>query len=134
MLHRSPRIFSTDFKERAVLRLLAGEGYSRLAGELGVRRKLLHDWARAYARDGVAGLNRKRGPKPGGQGAWVPPLLNPEGDALSHAQARIAELERLVGQQQVDLVFFRTALRLTGADTAEGPSGTAPSSMWSSKP
>jgi hypothetical protein len=47
-----------------VLRLRAGEGYSALAAELGVRRKLLYEWARSYARDGVAGLNRKRGPKP----------------------------------------------------------------------
>ncbi|MDE2595237.1 MAG: helix-turn-helix domain-containing protein [Sphingomonadales bacterium] len=72
MSMRSPRVFSTDFKERAVLRLLAGEGFSALAVELGVRRKLLHDWAKAYRRDGVAGLNRKRGPKPGSHRAAAP--------------------------------------------------------------
>jgi transposase len=128
---RSPRVFSTEFKERAVLRLLAGEGFSVLAGELGVRRKLLHDWAKAYRRDGVAGLNRKRGPKPGSRNAVAPSGRKIEADPLSHAQARIAELERLVGQQQVDLDFFRQALRLTGADS---PSGTAPASTRSSKP
>lgn len=141
MLMRSPRVFSTEFKERAVLRLLAGEGFSALAAELGVRRKLLHDWAKAYRRDGVAGLNRKRGPKPGSRTALAPSALapsalapsehQPQGDTLSHASARIAELERLIGQQQVDLDFFRRALRLTGADRARG---TAPSSTRSLQP
>jgi transposase len=128
---RSPRVFSTEFKERAVLRLLAGEGFSALAGELGVRRKLLHDWTKAYRRDGVAGLNRKRGPKAGSRSVAAPSRFQPQGDALSQAQARIAELERLVGQQQVDLDFFRQALRLTGAD---GANSTAPASTRSSKP
>jgi transposase len=30
---------------------------------------------------------------------------------LGRAQRRVAELERKIGQQQVDLVFFRRALR-----------------------
>lgn len=130
MSMRSPRVFSTEFKERAVLRLRAGEGYSALAAELGVRRKLLYDWARSYARDGVAGLNRKRGPKPKSEAHRAPSERKSEGDALTQARQRIAELERLVGQQQADLDFFRRALRLTGADS---PSGTAPASTRSSK-
>jgi transposase len=128
---RSPRVFSSEFKERAVLRLLAGEGFSALAAELDVRRKLLHDWAKAYRRDGVAGLNRKRGPKPGSRNAAPPSERKNERDPLIQAQIRIAELERLVGQQQVDLDFFRQALRLTGADS---PNGTTPASTRSSKP
>ena len=114
-----------------MLRLLAGEGFSALASELGVRRKLLHDWTKAYRRDGVAGLNRKRGPKAGSRSVAAPSGRRPQGDALNLAQTRIAELERLVGQQQVDLDFFRQALRLTGAD---GASSTAPASTRSSKP
>ena len=111
-------------------RLEAGESASGLAAELGVRRKLLYDWQKAYRREGVAGLNRKRGPKPKGQRAGAVPDRKPAGDALSQAQTRIAELERLVGRQQVDLDFFRRALRLTDADS---PSGTAPTSTRSSK-
>jgi transposase-like protein len=48
MSDRTPRLFTTEFKERAVLRLEAGEQFSALAGELGVRRKLLYDWCKAY--------------------------------------------------------------------------------------
>ncbi|HEY5723944.1 MAG TPA: transposase [Allosphingosinicella sp.] len=39
-----PRVFTTEFKEQAVLRLEAGEQFSALAAELGVRRKLLYGW------------------------------------------------------------------------------------------
>jgi transposase-like protein len=133
MSDRTPRLFTTEFKERAVLRLEAGEQFSALAAELGVRRKLLYDWRKAYRQLGVAGLNRKRGPKPGGQGQGpsFPPDHTAPADPLMQAQARIAELERLVGRQQVDLDFFRRALRLTDAAV---PSATAPASTRSSRP
>jgi transposase len=131
MSDRVNRVFTTDFKELAVLRLDAGEPVSALAAELGVRRKLLYDWAKAYRRHGAAGLNRKRGPKPKGEGPCSPPALTLPSEPLARAQARIAELERLVGRQQVDLDFFRRALRLTDAAPA---SGTAPTSTRSSKP
>ena len=127
MSEQAPRIFTTEFKERAVLRLEAGASASALAAELGVRRKLLYDWRHAYREHGVAGLNRKRGPKPGRLRAQ----REPAGDALSQAQARIAELERLVGRQQVDIDFFRRALRLINAEPA---SGSATNSTRSSKP
>ena len=131
MSSRTPRVFTTEFKERAVLRLEAGAPFSALAAELGVRRKLLYDWVKAYRQQGVAGLNRKRGPKPGGRGSGAPPDRTTPADPLAQAQARVAELERLVGRQQVDLDFFRRALRLTDADS---PSGSAPISTRSSKP
>ena len=130
MSNRTPRIFTTEFKERAVLRLEGGEQATALAAELGVRRKLLYDWAKAYREQGMAGLNRKRGPKPGGRRSSPPDRVAPA-DPLAQAQARVAELERLVGRQQVDLDFFRRALRLADASS---PSGTAPTSTRSSKP
>jgi hypothetical protein len=40
----------------------------------------------------------------------VPVASRPE-DAAAAAQRRIAELERKIGQQQLDLDFFRAALR-----------------------
>jgi len=51
-------------------------------------------------------------------------------DSPKKAQARIAELERLVGRQQTDLHFFREALRLW--DATSHVSG-APTSTRSSK-
>ena len=130
MSERTNRVFTTEFKERAVLRLASGEQFSALAVELGVRRKLLYDWCKSYRRLGVAGLNRKRGPKPG-QGPSSRSERATLADPLAQAQARVAELERLVGRQQVDLDFFRRALRLMDAGS---PSGSAPTSTRSSKP
>ncbi len=131
MSERTNRIFTTGFKESAVRRLEAGEQFSALAVELGVRRKLLYEWRKAYREHGVAGLNRKRGPKPGGRHSSAAPERAMSADPLAQAQARVAELERLVGRQQVDLDFFRRALRLTDAAPA---STTAPTSTRSSKP
>ena len=140
------RAFSTEFKERIVLRLAGGERLAAVADELGIRRKLLYQWRHAYRKQGIAGLNRKRGPKPGGKGSRSPPgraspglpsgphgapgAARPGGE-LAQAKARIAELERVIGRQQVDLDFFRRALRLTDAAPQ---SGIAPTSMRRSKP
>ena len=81
-----------------------------VAEELKIRRKLLYEWRSAYRRLGEAGLNRKRGRKPGG--------------------ARVAELERKIGKQQMDLDFFREALRLIDA---RDRSSRATPSTWSLK-
>jgi transposase-like protein len=59
------RTFPTAFKLAAIKRLKAGEAVLPLARELGVFRKILHDWRKAWDLHGPAGLNRKRGPKPG---------------------------------------------------------------------
>jgi hypothetical protein len=67
---------------------------------------------------GVAGLNRKRGPKKGFSAARAGSDAAPAPDApseLARAKARIAELERKVGKQQMDIDFFREALRLIDA-------------------
>ena len=103
-------------KVTLVQRFEAGERASALALEAGVLSKSLYQWRAAYLALGLAGLNRKRGRKPGGRAAAAP---SSSPDAVSaaarppdeRAQARIAELERLVGRQQADLDFFREALR-----------------------
>jgi transposase len=111
------RRLSREEKEALVRRLEAGERVAALAAEAGVLRKSLYEWRAAWRAMGVAGLNRKRGPKPGGRAALDPssadagpPAARPP-DELAKAKARIAELEGLVGRQQADLDFFREALR-----------------------
>jgi transposase-like protein len=111
------RTFSTEFKEAVVVRLDAGERMAAVSDELKIRRKLLYEWRAAYRELGAAGLNRKRGRKPGG--ARASPDAAPATPAplteLAPAQARIVELERKIGKQQMDLDFFREALRLIDA-------------------
>jgi transposase len=132
MSQQAMRVFSTTFKESAVLRLAAGERLAEVARELEIARKLLYEWRSAYRKFGQAGLNRRRGPKP--MSARASPDAAPATPAplseLARAQARIAELERKIGRQQVDLDFFRKALRLIDA---RDPSSRATPSTRSSK-
>ena len=117
MSDQGMRAFSTEFKQAVVLRLEAGKRIAAVSDELRIRRKLLYEWRAAYRKLGAAGLNRKRGRKPGG--ARASPDAAPATPAplteLARAQARIAELERKIGKQQMDLDFFREALRLIDA-------------------
>jgi transposase len=132
MSQQCMRAFSTAFKESTVLRLGTGERLAEVARELGIARKLLYEWRAAYRRFGLAGLNRRRGPKP--RSARVSQDAAPTTPAplseLARAQARIAELERKIGRQAIDIDFFREALRLIDA---RDPSSRATPSTRSSK-
>lgn len=110
MSNHRVRLFSTTFKQDVVRRLESGEALAAVSKELGIARKLLYEWRWAWRRHGAAGLNRRRGPKKGLRRKMA--TGDPPG-------ARIEELERLVGRQQLDLDFFRKALRL--ADALQGP-------------
>ena len=114
------RQFPTAFKLKAIKRAEGGEGVLPVARKLGISRKLLHDWIKAWKAHGPAGLNRKRGPKPGPRS--LKPLQAEEKklSALAQASARIAELERLVGRQQMDIDFFLKALRALERPAAQG--------------
>jgi transposase len=128
------RTFPTAFKLAAIKRLMAGEAVLPLARELGVSRKILHDWRKAWDLHGPSGLNRKRGPKPGPR--EFRPLAGPaakdSSGELANARAKIAELERKIGQQAVDIDFFHKALR--ALDAADRQGSIAPASRKSSKP
>jgi transposase-like protein len=133
------RRFSREFKLAALARMEAGENVSALARELGIRRKYLYQWRERFRAGGPAAL-RSRGrpnraevlairsgepaalPSPA---AVMPSPLPP--DDLAKAERRIADLERTVGRQQVELDFFQRALRhVRGARPRSGaPGGTA---------
>ena len=125
------RTFPTAYKLKAIKRAEGGEGVLPVARKLGISRKLLHDWIKAWKAYGPEGLNRKRGPKPGPR--KLKPLdVEEKRSALTRANARIAELERLVGRQQMDIDFFRKALRALERPAVQGKPASA--SSKSSKP
>ncbi len=101
------RVFTSKFKQAAVKRIEAGARLRAVAEALGVRRKLLYDWRAAWRAEGLAGFNKKRGPRP------KPKPQDSTGPDAELAAARrcIAELERKIGQQAVELDFFRQALQ-----------------------
>lgn len=114
------RQFPTALKLKAIKRVERGEGVLPVARDLGISRKTLHDWVKAWKAHGPDGLNRKRGPKPGPRKLQPLATYEDKRSALAQAKARIAELERLVGRQQMDLDFFRQALRALERPAAQG--------------
>ena len=121
------RVFSREFKLAAVRRMLSGENVSALSRELTVARKDLYVWRDRFRAGGAEAL-RSRG-RPRKEVLMEPAKPPPEADALTVARRRIGELERKVGQQQLELDFFRQALRQVGAKRrpSDGPGATASS-------
>ncbi|MCP3466789.1 helix-turn-helix domain-containing protein [Bradyrhizobium sp. CCGUVB23] len=117
---------------KAIKRVERGDGVLPVARELGISRKILHDWIKAWKAHGPEGLNRKPGPKPGPRKLKPLATYDDKRSALTRANARIAELERLVGRQQMDIDFFREALRALERPAAQGKPASA--SSKSSKP
>src|SRR5437868_7320841 len=114
-MSKKPRVFSREFKLTVVRRLLAGEQMSVVARDTKVLRKDLYIWRDRY-RTGGADALRGCGRPPKGESplARKTPGEGPAPGAaaeLSRARQRVADLERKVGQQQVELDFFRQALR-----------------------
>jgi transposase len=102
-----------ELKLAAVRRVRAGESVRAVAEELGIRRKRLYVWKDRYAELGEAGLQRRRGGRPRKEALDTEPSRETKagrGELLA-ARKRIAELERKVGQQELELDFFGEALR-----------------------
>ena len=115
-------IYPVSFKIKAIKRVERGEGVLPVARDLGVTRKALHDWIRAWKTDGVEGLNRKRGRKPGRLklSAVTPSSSGSGSNPLAVARARIVELELMIGRQQMELDFFQQALRTLEKKAPQG--------------
>ena len=111
----SGKSFSLEFKLAALGQIDEGESVARVARDFGVSRKTIYQWRDQLRQDTA---------KSPGTVARVPrPELPAE---LVRARERIAELERKVGQQQVELDFFRGALRRIEASRRpnDGPGET----------
>ena len=94
-------VYSRDLKIVARRALDAGSATSEIARKYQLSPKLLERWRGEWRAKGESAF-----PGTGRRGAGLP--------ALDDAH-RVAELERKIGQQQVDPDFFRQALRQVGA-------------------
>ncbi|MGY8712000.1 helix-turn-helix domain-containing protein, partial [Bradyrhizobium sp. 18BD] len=95
-----------------VRRILAGERIRALSQELNVLRKDLYAWRDLFRAGGAEAL-RPIG-RPRKSDAVAPNVKERARDVAAAdpgAPERIAELERKIGQQQIELDFFRQALR-----------------------
>jgi transposase len=119
------RTFSRDFKLKALERIGRGETISALSAEFGVHRQLLYKWRDAH-RAGRLGARRGRPTK---AEALAREGSDAERNELEAARRRVAELERKVGQQALELDFFQGALRRIKASrqVSDGPGVTGSS-------
>jgi transposase len=138
---RRHRQHTREFKLTALARMDTAPDVQALAQELDIERALLYRWQRHYIRGGAAALRNSGRPRPvllrpsaaaepadkarppamaeparslpakeqPAPATVAPPSLAAH-DAVAAAR-RIAELERKIGQQQLELDFFRAALR-----------------------
>ena len=125
------RRFGRAFKLEVVRRMVAGESGTALAREFGIKRTILYRWRDAVRDGGDEALRDGPGRPPAAEARSMALARGPAGRARDLAEARrqIAELERKVGQQQVDLDFFEQALRRIEAPrpSSDGPGATTSS-------
>lgn len=145
------RVFSREFKEAAVQRILAGERVQALAEEFQVWPKVLYKWRHSYEWGGAAALLPSGRPTKAVALALGRPVSTPttsaggsrrrvrgkagEAKVPEHTRdaERIAELERKVGQQALELDFFARALRHVKAPPPPSGGTGATASSPSSK-
>jgi transposase-like protein len=127
---KKARVFSPELKLSVVKRILAGEETRELARELKVSRTFLYRWKDIYRKHGASGFRERRGRPPAS--GRIEGQLAPISE-LAAAKKRMAELERKIGQQQVELDFFQRALRQVGAKRQPGNGPGAKASTRSSK-
>jgi len=125
MRKRKQRDYPREFKLSGVERLERGESAVALARELGVPRNQLYVWRAVYRAQGSAGFRPRGRPRkePWAEGAATAEAADP----LARAARWVAELERKIGQQQLELDFFKEALRQVEASSRakDGPGATA---------
>ena len=110
----SRRKFTKEFKLAAVRRLETGASIAEVARTCEVDPNVLHRWRREF-RDGVdrafPGLGKKKA-----------------------EESRVAELERKIGQQTLEIDFLKRVLqRVEEARMLQGLNGTAPATRKSRK-
>ena len=136
MAGKPSRIFSPEFKEAVVLRMVAGERVYALADELKIKAQVLYRWWSNYDQHGVAALRTGRRRRGVVAPIALPPAIRsrstrgrPRQLAPDAAAKRIAELERKVGEQALEIDFFERALRqLKAARVPSDRRGAGPSS------
>jgi transposase-like protein len=97
------RWYSFEFKKAAVERARAAPSIPALSKELGVHYCQVYRWLRIFEEQGEEGLQTH-----GRSGRPSRILVVPE---PAEPQLRIAELQRKIGQQAVDLDFLKRAFK-----------------------
>ena len=111
------RSYTREFKLEALSRWKAGERVEAVALDVGVRADQLYRWRRKLLTGGPEALRGAGQPSRGWEGALPP----------ASSEQRIADLERQLGRQAVELDFLEGALQRIEASRRpnDGPGATA---------
>lgn len=102
-MRKREKKYSLEFQQAAVERMKTCTNVAALARDLQVRRKWLYAWRMELDPEWAdRGLELA---------APAPPELAEERRRTEELSERIRQLERLAGQQALDLNFFKAALR-----------------------
>ena len=103
--------FTEEQKRAAVARVAAGEAASTVARSIGADRRRLYEWFGKYQAGGPEGLRSVGRPRKAQALSARARSWHEAPDELTAARRQIAEQQRKIGEQEVDLDFFRDALR-----------------------
>ncbi len=122
------RRYSTEFRVQAAQPIEQGDSVSKLHYELDIKRSVLYRWRDRYRAEGATGFERRAGRPPG-----VPnPAPKPCASVEEALRQQIAALERKVGQQALQLDFFKGAFkRVKESNQAHGSAGKTASTRRS---
>ena len=120
-------------KEAAVRRVAAGDAVSSVARATGIDRKRLYDWYRLYQSGGVEALQATGRPRKQARLTARAQAWQDGRDEVAALRRQLAEQQRKIGEQEIDLDFFRRALRQLEGTRRTGAAGGSVASTRSSK-
>jgi transposase len=105
------RRHSAEFRIEIAQRMLAGESVMALSRRFGLARSMMYRWRAAYREKGVPGLSRPVGRSPGASAVAQAPSAQRGAKVEEQLRRKVAELERKVGQQAVEIDFFKEVFK-----------------------
>ena len=108
---KKQRQHSAEFRIDIAQRMLAGENVSDLSHQHQLPRSMMYRWRDTYREQGKEGLQRSRGRPPGIATSRQPVQKAGAESREQRLRQRIAELERKVGQQAVEIDFVKQVFK-----------------------
>jgi transposase len=108
-MSKAKRVFTAEFRTQVAQRILQGEGVAKLHHEFAIKKSVLYRWRDRFRKEGAAGLDRKPGRPPGIPDPTAAPKPGVSTEEMLRRQ--MTELERKIGQQAVQLDFFKRAFK-----------------------
>jgi transposase-like protein len=103
------RVFTSQFRQSIVERVLKGQSVGVLSQELNIGRSALYRWCDSYRREGVAGIERGTGRPPHRIDRVAKPKQRT--DSAEVARCKVAELERRLGRMTLENDFLKRAFK-----------------------